>query len=87
MSSNHSPVTEKPGHAIDNIVQDPEFAVADAVVDKASTSDSSETDEKEGRKMTMEEREAKLAHLRKKLVSTSPPFFFFFFFSFLNKTE
>jgi len=78
MSSDHSPVTEKPGHAIDNIIEGPELAVADAVVGKASSSDSSETDDREGRKMTMEDREAKLAQLRKKLVSNSPTFSSFF---------
>jgi len=79
MSSNHSPVAEKPGHAIDNIIESPEFAVVDAVVGKASNSDSSETDDREGRKMTMEDREARLAQLRKKLVSTSHLLFLFFF--------
>jgi len=83
MSSNHSPVAEKPGHAIDNIIEGPEFAVVDAVVGKASNSDSSETDDREGRKMTMEDRETKLAQLRKKLVSTSH--LLFLFFSFLKK--
>jgi len=80
MSSNPSTVIEKPGHAIDHIIQgpEPELAVADAVVGKGSSSDSSETDDREGRKMTMEDREAKLAQLRKKLVSTFPAFLFFF---------